>query len=147
MSAPGRPKREYRSAPHEGSPVRDDVRRLVATLALGLTALVAVDAALSGPVLVYREGAACPHDRPADAPRITEAQAIARAKALLPRDFCGPTYFVSGCDFEPEVAYDSWRVFARQYMDAGGVKRYGGLDHSYVVLDLVGNCIANIPGT
>jgi hypothetical protein len=98
-------------------------------------------------VLVYREGAACPHDRPANAPRISQEQAIARTKALLPPDFCGPTFFVSGCDFEPEMAFDSWRVFARQYKEVAGVKRYGGLDHSYVVLDLVGNCIANIPGT
>lgn len=103
--------------------------------------------ALSGPVLVYREGEACPRDRPATAPHIVEAQAIARAKALLPGDFCGPAHFVSGCDFEAEVAYDSWRVFARQYQRVDGGKRYGGLDHSYVVLDAVGNCLANIPGT
>lgn len=115
-------------------------------LALALGALQA-GTALSGPVLVYREGAACPRDRAADAPRITAEQAIARARDLLPRDFCGPTLFVSGCDFEPEVAFDSWRVFVRQYKEAGGTRRFGGLDHSYVVLDAVGNCVANIPGT
>ncbi len=103
--------------------------------------------ALSGPVLVYREGEFCPRGLPATAPRINAEQAIAHAKALLPGDFCGPTYFVNGCDFEPEVAYDSWRVFARQYKLVDGDKRYGGLDHSYVVLDVVGNCLANIPGT
>lgn len=104
--------------------------------------------ALSGPVLVYREGPQfCPHDRPATSPRITQEQAIDRAKALLPPDFCGPTFFVSGCDFEPESAYDTWRVFAKQYKLVDGEKRYGGLDHSYVVLDALGNCIANIPGT
>ena len=124
--------------------MRHPMRRPVAVLLLYAGA---TGAALSGPVLVYREGASCPRDRPADAPRITAEQAIARAKALLPRDFCGPTLFVSGCDFEPEVAFDSWRVFARQYKEVEGVKRHGGLDHSYVVLDLVGNCIANIPGT
>jgi len=112
-----------------------------------LSVALVAQAALSGPVLVYREGPACPHDRPANAPRITAEQAIARTKALLPRDFCGPTFFVTGCDFEPEMAFDSWRVFARQYKEVDGVKRYGGLDHSYVVLDLLGNCIANIPGT
>lgn len=112
-----------------------------------LACLVATPVALSGPVLVYREGEACPHDRPASAPRITAEQAIGRARQLLPRDFCGPTLFVSGCDFEPEMAFDSWRVFARQYKQVNGEKRYGGLDHSYVVLDAVGNCIANIPGT
>ncbi len=72
---------------------------------------------------------------------------MARAKALLPAEFCGPTLFVSGCDFEPEMAFDSWRIFARQYKEVRGARRYGGLDHSYVVLDAVGNCIANIPGT
>lgn len=111
------------------------------------TACVISPQALSGPVLVYREGEACPHDRPADAPRITEEQAIARARDLLPRDFCGPTTFVSGCDFEPEIAHDTWRIFARQFKERDGVRRYGGLDHSYVVLDAVGNCLANIPGT
>lgn len=109
--------------------------------------LLVANAALSGPVLVYREGESCPRDRPATAPRITGAEAIASAGTLLPADFCGPTYFVSGCDFEPEVAYDSWRVYVRQYKQVGLAKRYGGLDHSYVVLDAVGNCVANIPGT
>lgn len=115
--------------------------------ALVLLLCAAAGAALSGPVLVYREGAFCPRDRPATAPRISEADAIARAKTLLPGDFCGLTHFVSGCDYEPEVAYDSWRIFARQYKLVDGEKRYGGLDHSYVVLDAVGNCLANIPGT
>jgi len=112
-----------------------------------LALMVIAQAALSGPVLVYREGDACPHDRPASAPRISAEQAIERARALLPKDFCGPTLFVSGSDFEPEMAFDSWRVFAKQYKLVHGEKRYGGLDHSYVVLDPVGNCIANIPGT
>lgn len=114
---------------------------LAALLALGC------DAALSGPVLVYREGASCPRDRAPSAPRLDERQAIERARALLPADFCGPSWFVSGCDFEPEFTFDSWRVFARQYKRAAGQKHYGGLDHSYVVLDTVGNCLANIPGT
>ncbi|MEP7205530.1 MAG: hypothetical protein ABI920_01220 [Casimicrobiaceae bacterium] len=112
-----------------------------------LSGWVIATTALSGPVLVYREGEACPRDRPADAPRLAEGQVIARARALLPRDFCGPSTFVSGCDFEPESAFDSWRVYVRQYKLADGARRYGGLDHSYVVLDAVGNCMANIPGT
>jgi hypothetical protein len=107
----------------------------------------AASAALAGPVLVYREGAFCPHDRSADAPRITAAQAIERAKALLPADFCGPSWYVSGCEFDPEWAFDTWRVFAQQYKLVDGVKDARGRDHSYVVLDAVGNCIANIPGT
>ena len=103
--------------------------------------------AIAGPVLVYRGGDYCPHDRPAGAPRITAAEAIERAKTLLPAGFCGPNWYVSGCYFDPEWAYDTWRVFAQQYQDAGGVKEVGGRDHTYVILDAIGNCIANIPGT
>jgi hypothetical protein len=110
-------------------------------------ALLLATTALGGPVLVYREGAYCPHDRPADAPRLTTAQAIERARQLLPKDFCGPNWYVSGCDFVPEWAYDTWRIFAQQYQLVDGVHDIRGRDHSYVVLDVVGNCIANIPGT
>lgn len=121
-------------------------RALAALVALGL--LVPSTSALSGPVLVYREGAQfCPHDRAPGSPRIDDRHAVERAKALLPAEFCAPSRFVSGCDYEPEFALDSWRVFARQYKLVGGQKRFGGLDHSYVVLDPIGNCIANIPGT
>jgi hypothetical protein len=35
----------------------------------------------------------------------------------------------------------------RQYRLAGTQHEYAGLDHSYVILDRVGNCLANIPGT
>jgi len=108
---------------------------------------LAATTALAGPVLVYREGAYCPRERPPDAPRITAAQAIERAKALLPAGFCGPTWYVSGCEFDPEWAFDTWRVYAQQYKLVDGVKDARGRDHSYVVLDAVGNCIANIPGT
>lgn len=109
--------------------------------------LVAASAA-AGPVLVYREGPQfCPRDRPAQAPRITAAEAVERARSLLPGDFCGPSWYVSGCEFDPEWALESWRVYALQYKDAGGRRVYDGRDHSYVVLDPVGNCIANIPGT
>jgi len=117
-------------------------RALAALVALGV-----VRAALAGPVLVYRQDGACPHDRPTDAPRITAEQAIARAQALLPRDFCGPDWYVDGCDYDPERAFDSWRVYAHQYKLVGGRKEFAGRDHSYVVLDAVGNCLANIPGT
>ena len=78
---------------------------------------------------------------------LTEAQAIERARALLPRAFCGPDTFVSGCDGDAEMAYGAWRVFVRQYKQAGTRHDHGGLDHSYVILDPVGNCLANIPGT
>jgi hypothetical protein len=103
---------------------------------------------LAGPVLVYRDQPGdCPRDRPADARRITAAEAVERARSLLPRSFCGPDWFVSGCDFDPEWALDSWRVYAQQYQLVGGKKDYGAREHSYVILDAVGNCIANIPGT
>jgi len=105
-------------------------------------------AASAGPVDVYRTGPEyCPQDRPKTAPRITEAQAIERTRALLPRDFCGPTVFVSGCTYDVENEYDSWRVYAHQYKDVGGRKEKGGLWHTYLILDAVGNCLANIPGT
>jgi hypothetical protein len=115
--------------------------------ALVVLAMVA-QAALAGPVLVYREGTAhCPRDRAANASRITEEQAAERAKALMPKEFCGPDWWVDGCDYEPEFALDSWRVYVRQWKQVDGRKDYGPRDHSYVVLDPVGNCLANIPGT
>jgi len=97
--------------------------------------------------MVYREGPFCPRDRPPDAPRITPEQAVERAKRLLPTDFCGPTWYVDGCDFDPELAFDTWRVYAQQYKRIDGRHETKGRDHSYVVLDAVGNCLANIPGT
>ena len=66
---------------------------------------------------------------------------------MLPADFCGPTVFVSGCTFDVENEYDTWRVYAHQYQDRGGRKDKGGLGHTYVILDAVGNCLAHIPGT
>ena len=109
--------------------------------------LIACAPAAAGPVEVYRTGPEfCPHDRGAAAPALSEAQIIARALALLPRDFC-TNAFVSGCDADAESTYGAWRVFVRQYKLAGGRHSYAALDHSYVILDAVGNCLANIPGT
>ena len=117
--------------------------------ALALAGLAAAaNMALAGPILVYREGAAfCPKDRPASAPRITAADAAERAKALMPKEFCGPDDWVDGCDFDPEFALDSWRVYVRQWKRIDGRKQYEPREHSFVVLDPVGNCLANIPGT
>jgi hypothetical protein len=114
-----------------------------------LAVLVALALPLSaGPVEVYREGPQfCPADRPADAAALTQAQAIERARSLLPADFCGPTVFVSGCEAIPEYAFGSWRIYLHQYKTRGGSRDFGGLTHTYVVLDRVGNCLANIPGT
>jgi hypothetical protein len=104
--------------------------------------------ALAGPVDVYLFGARyCPQDVPQSAPRISEAQAIARARKMLPGDFCGPTAFVSGCTFDVENEYDSWRIYAHQFKDVSGKKEKGGLLHTYLILDAVGNCLAHIPGT
>ena len=103
---------------------------------------------IAGPVEVYREGPRfCPRDRaPSDAV-LTEAQAIARARVLLPADFCGPTTFVSGCDAEAEYGLGSWRIYFHQYRLHDARHDWGGLEHTYVILDPVGNCYANIPGT
>ena len=117
----------------------------VRAVLVSLAAVALVPVTVAGPVLVYRSE--CPRERPPDAPRITAEQAIEIAKPLLPRDFCGPNGWVSGCLFDPEWAFDTWRVFAQQYKLADGVKDTRGRDHSYIVLDAVGNCIANIPGT
>jgi hypothetical protein len=113
-----------------------------------LAALLATQLASAGPVEVYREGPQfCPHDRSAGAPVLSEAQVIERARSLLPGDFCGPSRFVAGCDAQTEFALGSWRVYFHQYHVRDGVHDWGGLDHTYVILDRVGNCYANIPGT
>ena len=104
--------------------------------------------AIAGPVEIYRTGPEfCPHDRAPSAPALSEKQAIERARTLLPRDFCGPNLFVTGCDADSEWANGAWRIFVQQYKQSGNRKEAGGLTHSYVILDRVGNCLANIPGT
>jgi hypothetical protein len=120
----------------------------VASRGLVLAGLAAANMAVAGPVLVYREGAAfCPKDRPATAPRITASEAAERAKTLMPKEFCGPDAWVDGCDYDSEFALDSWRVYVRQWKRIDGRKQYEPRDHSFIVLDSVGNCLANIPGT
>ena len=102
----------------------------------------------AGPVEVYREGAQyCPRDRPDDAPVLAEADAIARARALLPPEACAPSRFVDGCDALPEFSLGTWRIYVHQYKLRDGRHDWSGLTHSYVILDRVGNCHANIPGT
>ena len=111
-------------------------------------ALCCAVTAHAGPVEFTRLGDEfCPRDRPANARRLSEAEAIERARSLLPRDFCGPTFFVSGCQFDAEWLYESWRVYAQQVKRIGAREDSSGLTHSYVILDPVGNCLANIPGT
>jgi len=114
---------------------------------LAIAPAFVVASALAGPVETYRTGPEfCPRDRPASAAVLSEAQVIARALTLLPADFCANA-FVAGCDADAEAAYGAWRVFVRQYRVSGARHDYAGLDHSYVILDAVGNCLANIPGT
>lgn len=120
----------------------------VAVRGFVLAVLAAANIAVAGPVLVYREGAAfCPKDRPATGPRITANEAAERAKALMPKEFCGPDGWVDGCDYDSEFALNSWRVYVRQWKRIDGRKQYEPREHSFVVLDPVGNCLANIPGT
>jgi hypothetical protein len=112
--------------------------------AMLLAASLAVHA---GPVERYRTGEQfCPRDRAATAPPLSEPDVDKRAIALLP-DLCKPSYFVSGCDAQPELINEQWRVYVQQFKLRDGKPDHGGLDHSYVILDRAGNCIANIPGT
>jgi hypothetical protein len=102
----------------------------------------------AGPIEVYRTGQRfCPRDRVAGAAALSAAQAIERARAMLPDEYCGPTTFVSGCDVIPEYAIGSWRIYFHQYRLRGADRDWGGLKHTYIVLDPAGNCDANIPGT
>jgi hypothetical protein len=119
-------------------------------LAAGALVLLAGGTGPGGaaPVEVYRTGPQfCPHDRRPDAPTLDEAAAVVRARGLLPQDFCGPTRFVAGCDVLVDRASDHWQVYFHQYRKHGGRNDWHGLTHTYVILDRVGNCLANIPGT
>ncbi len=119
------------------------VMRGAAALVVGLAS-----AAAAGPVDVYREGPEfCPRDRAAGAPVMTQAGAIERARTLLPRGFCALSRFLAGCDAESEFLEGTWRIYLHQFQLRGYRHEQRGLAHSYVILDAVGNCIANIPGT
>ncbi len=113
--------------------------------ALSIAIAMAVDA---GPVDLYLDGPQlCPRTVPSTAPRINADQAAMRTRAMVPPGFCGPNAFVSDCTFDVENEYDSWRVYVHQVKDRGGRKDPSGLEHTYLILDAVGNCIAHIPGT
>jgi hypothetical protein len=121
---------------------------IIRHVALCVAVLPLSFAVFAGPVESYRTGAEfCPHDRAPTAPPLSESEVIERARSLLPHDFCGPNNFVSGCDEDSELANGAWRVFVQQYKRSGNYKDVGGLTHTYVILDRVGNCLANIPGT
>jgi hypothetical protein len=113
-----------------------------------LLALALPISATAGPVETYRDGPRyCPRDRAPTAAPISAQQAIERARELLPDGFCGPNAYVSGCDLEPQQTFDTWRVYAHQYKLDDGRRVFAGRDHTYIVLDAVGNCLAHIPGT
>ena len=115
---------------------------------VAVAAALAAAAAAAAPVDVYRTGPQfCPRDRAAGAPPMSRAQAIQRARALLPPEFCGPARFVAGCDADTEFLDGAWRVYVHQFQLRSGRHDWSGLTHSYVILDAVGNCLANIPGT
>lgn len=104
--------------------------------------------AFAGPIEVTLEGPRfCPRDRPAGAKPITAAEAMARARELLPDGFCGPTREVDGCDVDAEEIDGTFRVYAHQYKLRGGRHDWTLLGHTYVILDRAGNCLAHIPGT
>jgi len=130
-----------------GGVVRRWTRRAMQTSTWIMLAMVAAPA-LSGPVEVYREGDRwCPRNIPPTAPRIDVNEAERIARKLVPDDFCTPRGLVGGCDVEPEFFYDSWRMYVHQYRKVPGKRDWAQLTHSYVILDAVGNCVANIPGT
>ena len=119
------------------------VARITGVLVFGFGA-----ALTAAPIEVYREGPEfCPRDRPPTAPVLSEAAVVARARSLLPKEFCALSRFVAGCDVESEFVDGSWRILLHQYQLRGYRHDQRGLAHSYVILDRVGNCLANIPGT
>ena len=123
-------------------------RRRAACRVLVASIVATAPALQAGPVEIYREGPRfCPRDRGPASPAIGEADAIARGRALLPDGFCGPDPRIDGCDADAENLHETWRVYVHQYKLRAGRRDWQGLDHTYVILDRAGNCIANIPGT
>lgn len=124
------------------------LRAAASVAALAVMAFAVALPVAAGPVDLYLTGPRyCPQGIAPTAQRIGEAKAIERTKAMLPAGFCGPNTFVSGCTYDVENEYDSWRVYVHQYKDVRGSKDKGGLQHTYLILDAVGNCLAHIPGT
>ena len=105
--------------------------------------------ALSGPVEVYREGErCCPRDLPATAPRIDVPRRPSGSRSRsCPTTSAGRRASIGGCDVVTENCYDSWRIYVHQYRRIPNAHDWAALTHTYVILDPVGNCIANIPGT
>ena len=90
----------------------------------------------------------CPHDRCDGAPTLTEAQAIERARALLPREFCGPDAFVTGLRRRTGAGVRRVADLRPPTQDGRAAGR-GDLTHLITLRSsiAVGNYLANIPGT
>ncbi len=117
-------------------------------LASALLFVAAATPVIAAPVEIYREGDRyCPRMAPPGSPRIDRKTAERIALELMPDGFCGPASAIGGCDVETENFYDSWRLYVHQYRRTPGVRDWAALTHSYVILDALGNCLANIPGT
>ena len=117
-------------------------------LASALLFVAAATPVIAAPVEIYREGDRyCSRKSPPGSPRIDRKTAERIALELMPDGFCGPASAIGGCDVETENFYDSWRVYVHQYRRTPGVRDWAALTHSYVILDALGNCLANIPGT
>jgi hypothetical protein len=115
---------------------------------LALLAAACALPAIAGPVEIYLEGPRyCPRDVPKTARPIDGDAAIVRARPLLPDGFCGPSRAIDGCDADTEELGDTFRVYFHQYKLRNGRRDWAQLDHTYVILDAVGNCLAHIPGT
>ena len=79
---------------------------------------------------------------------LTEAQAIERARALLPRDFCGPDRVRLRLRRRAENAYDTWRIYVHQYKLVGADSDTARPRRTPTSSSIaVGNCLAHIPGT
>ena len=134
----------FRPMPSGQARCRGSAFRPTLLLALSLAAATT----LAGPVETYRDGDRyCPRSLPGTSPRIDAAGAERIALRLVPDGFCGPSPSVRGCDLVTENFYDSWRIYVHQYRERPNAHDWAALTHTYVILDPVGNCLANIPGT
>jgi hypothetical protein len=122
------------------------VRASRAAAALG--PLLLSGACIAGPVEATLQGPRfCPRDRDVASAPLTPAEAIARARTLLPDGYCGVSRSIDGCDADAEFVGDSFRVYVHQFKMRAGRRDWTGLAHTYVILDPAGNCLAHIPGT
>ena len=149
MTDPAKPRRaEARPTTTEARPTTTHRGSGFSPTLFLMLALLLPAPAVAGPVEVYREGDRwCPRNVAPGSPRIDQKDAERIALKLVPDDFCGPSASIAGCDVVTENFYDSWRVYVHQYHRRPNAKDWAALTHTYVILDPIGNCLANIPGT